>query len=264
MGLFRILLLAGLAAAAALGPKRLASWAPASSLPAPAALSQLAELVKKAQEAGVSTAPDGTPQAVPADLKRMIEEAAAHPESYTQDEKQMLTELKDVADSKAMRAPVIEELMKTHRARAGQLGGWAASLKAWHSKAAGGYASWRPRLMPLLWALPGTLLALAVLGIFLSSFSLTRTAAGLAYGISRLWLWALAWGSLGLAAAIRVNAWGDIPTELVAPPVVGLLAASFLLKLIDMNYPVWNSAVKGLLSPLGSAAFAMALQTLRQ
>ena len=44
----------------------------------------------------------------------------------------------------------------------------------------------------------------------------------------------------------------------------GLVAASFLLKVIDMNHPVWNSAVKGLLSPLGSAAFAMALQAIRQ
>ena len=137
-------------------------------------------------------------------------------------------------------------------------------MKAGHAKAVERYASLRPRLMPLLWALPGTLLALAVLGIFISSFSLTRTAAGMAYGISRLWLWALAWGSLGLAAATRVNAWEALPTEWVAPPVAGLVAAAFLLKVIDMNYPVWNSAVKGLLSPLGSAAFAMVLQALRR
>ena len=42
---------------------------------------------------------------MPADLKRMIEEAAAHP-AYTQDEKQMLTSSR-MSPTPAMRAPVI-------------------------------------------------------------------------------------------------------------------------------------------------------------
>lgn len=267
MSLGRLLLLGSLAAAAALGPKKLASLAPSGALPAlqaPAALTELAGLAAKAREAGVSVGADGTPQAVPLDLRRMAAEAAEHPEKYSDDERQMLAELKDVADSQALRAPVVEELLKTHRARAEQVGGWAASVKSGYELTAARYGSLRSRLLPLLWALPGVFVALAVAGVFLSSFSLTRGAAGLAYGISRIWLRALAWGFLGLALAVRVNAWEALPMELVAPPVAGLLAASFLLKLIDMNYPVWNSAVKGLLSPLGSAALTTALQALRQ
>lgn len=260
MSLGRILFLAALALAVTQGPKMLAKLAPGSSNASQ--FSQLAALSRKAQAEGVQVGESGNITAIPPDVQRMLDQAAADPQSFTEEERQLLSSLREMGQSSAMSAPVLESLRQAQQKRTEQALNWTGSIREHWGSFLSSYGARRSSLRFWLWAIPCLLAALALLGVFLGA-GLTRLFAGLCYNLSRGWLWLLAWGAAGLAGTVQVNAWLALPAEFVSPPAAALLLSTLLLKMIDANYPAWNSVVQGFLAPLGSALFCLLVQFAR-
>ncbi|MFA6319104.1 MAG: hypothetical protein WC943_16960, partial [Elusimicrobiota bacterium] len=128
MGLRRILLLASLAAAVTLGPKAMARLAPGASSSGP--IAQFAALSRQAQASGVQVGGGGAVKAVPYDVQRMLEQAAADPQSFSEEERQLLAGLKDMSDSSTLSAPVLESLRQTQQHHAEKAAGWTDSIRA--------------------------------------------------------------------------------------------------------------------------------------
>jgi hypothetical protein len=252
------------AAAAASGPGLLSRLGPGAALASQ--IQRLQGLSRQAQAAPSLTAlaDEGRRQpAVPVELQRMLEQAAVDPQSFSTEERQILSEIKDVSDFSSTSMPVLEDLARMQRRHTEQVSGLIGNLRSWWADFPGAYAQLQPMLKSWLWAVPGTLVLLAVLGIFTPWSGLTRAFAGLGFGVSRLWLWLVAGIAATLAIFAQVNVWLSLPAELIVPPAVCLLVSTLLLKLNDMNYPVWNSLLKGCLAPIGSALLAVGIQTLR-
>ncbi|HAH05139.1 MAG TPA: hypothetical protein DCM05_01230 [Elusimicrobia bacterium] len=260
MSLGRILFLAFLALAVTQGPKALAKLAPGSSNAGQ--FSQLAALSRQAQSTSVTLTETGGIQAIPPDLQRMLDQAAADPQSFTDEERQLLSSLKDMGQSSAMSAPVLESLRQTQQRHTDKALNWTGSIRGAWTDFLSSCSRHRSRCRFWLWSVPGLLSALALLGIFLGA-GLTRLFAGLCYNLARVWLWILAWGAAGLAGAVQVNAWLALPGEFVSPPALALLLSTILLKMIDANYPAWNSVVQGFLAPIGSGLFCLLVQLAR-
>jgi hypothetical protein len=235
--------------AAAVLPPILARLSPGASM----ARSRIQELSRLAGEAG---SPGAAPS-MPEDLRGMVEQAEEDPSSFSPEEREILQDMRELGEPKgSMEAPVLRKLAEAAGSPAGRTASVRSKVRSAYEAFLSGYERRRSGLMPLLWGLPLSLAALAVLGILFSSPALTRLFARAGFGLCRLWLSLLAWGAAGLALAAWVNPWLGLPREFLAAPLSGLLACALLLRLNDMNYPVWNPLLTGCLSPIASALFA--------
>ena len=68
----------------------------------------------------------------------------------------------------------------------------------------------------------------------------------------------LSFVAIALALATRVNPWPVVPQELVYAPLAALLGCGIALRLVDFNFPVWNSILRGCAAPVISMAFITA------
>lgn len=117
------------------------------------------------------------------------------------------------------------------------------------------YRTIQPRARSALWFIAVLLVALGVVAALLSQTHLARLSARLGFRFSRGWLVILSFVAMALAMGTRTNPWPSFPTELVLPPLVALIGCGFALRLVDFNYPIWNSLVRGCGAPLISMAF---------
>ncbi|MBI4678762.1 MAG: hypothetical protein HY748_14375 [Elusimicrobia bacterium] len=74
------------------------------------------------------------------------------------------------------------------------------------------------------------------------------------YGLSCYWLMWLALAMFAFFAASQLNPWPLIPRELFYAPVGYLLLTGMFIRMLDPNYPLWNTLLKGLGSTLLSCA----------
>ena len=93
-------------------------------------------------------------------------------------------------------------------------------------------------------------------GVLLSLPHFARVAARLGFRLSRVWLVVLSFVAMAVVMITRTNPWPGFPTELLLAPVVALVGCGFALRIVDFNYPVWNSLVRGCGAPLISMASA--------
>ncbi|MBI5209008.1 MAG: hypothetical protein HY927_03445 [Elusimicrobia bacterium] len=74
------------------------------------------------------------------------------------------------------------------------------------------------------------------------------------YGICCYWLMWLALAMFAFCAASRLNPWPIIPQEFFYVPAGYLLLTGMFIRLLDPNYPLWNTLLKGLGSTILSCA----------
>lgn len=98
----------------------------------------------------------------------------------------------------------------------------------------------------------GVLLTLAVLvlgalpfGRGLARFYLTFT-----FALAGRWLVMVSFLAVAYFAASKLNPWPLLPGEILYAPVGYMLVAGLFLRLLDPNYPLWNSLLRSLGAPV--------------
>jgi hypothetical protein len=110
-------------------------------------------------------------------------------------------------------------------------------------------------ILGAMWAAPALLVFVAGVMLAIGAKGIARFLAKLCFSMSSKWLFIFSVSAAGLYAAAHINLWSSLPHDLWAVPVVALLAAGGILRVADMNYPVWNSTTGALISPLLSCLF---------
>lgn len=187
-------------------------------------------------------------------LQRTLREADQHRDSLSPEQRAMIEELK-AARGEANKARVVQNLVLTleqEKRRTLSFYEWAASV--WQS-AQESYERVQTQTQSSLWAFAVLMVALGITAALRSQISLARWSAQLGFGVSRGWLVILSFLAIALAMVTRTNPWPTFPSELVLPPLLALVGCSIALRMVDLNYPVWNSLVRGCGAPLISMAF---------
>lgn len=111
----------------------------------------------------------------------------------------------------------------------------------------------------VIWVWRG-LMGLMGLGVALLLVGLkgaARLCLGACHSLSHLWLLLFSLAAVLVFIAIKVNLWIVLPSALWAAPIVSALACLVLFRLIDVNFPLWNSTVTSLLAPVGACLFML-------
>ena len=74
------------------------------------------------------------------------------------------------------------------------------------------------------------------------------------YGLSCHWLMGMALAMFAFYAASHLNPWPIIPQEFFYAPAGYLLLTGMFIRMLDPNYPLWNTLLKGLGSTVLSCA----------
>lgn len=224
-------------------------WMPASSTDSAPQASPVLHGLKDMQAAsGPST--DRKNEA----LQRTLREADQHRDSLSPEQRAMIEELK-VARGEATRARVVQNLVRTleqEKRRTLSFYEWAAGVWQYAQES---YEDVQPQAQSSLWAFAFLMVALGITAALRSQISLARWSAQLGFRVSRGWLVILSFLAIALAMVTRTNPWPAFPSELVLPPLLALVGCSIALRMVDLNYPVWNSLVRGCGAPLISMAF---------
>jgi hypothetical protein len=190
-------------------------------------------------------------------VQRTLRQAEQHRETLSPEQRAMVEELR-AARGEAKRARALERLVDTlehGKRQSTTFYEWCAD--AW-SSVQESYSRIQPRAQAALWAIAGLLVAIGTSAALISQTRVARISASLGFRISRGWLVILSFLAMALAMVTRTNPWTAFPAELVVPPLVALVGCAFALRLVDMNYPVWNSLLRGCGAPLISMGFVAA------
>lgn len=115
---------------------------------------------------------------------------------------------------------------------------------------------WRPSKEAAAWlssAATWGLAALLTIAVVLAIVDLkgaARALAGACHWVTGNWLILLSGAGLGLRYAWRVDVWGLLPGEFCWAPAAAVLASAGILRVLDMNEPVWNKTVLALAAPV--------------
>lgn len=226
-------------------------WAP-QWMPERETRAQASPVLNSAREAQSTAraAPDKKEEA----LQRTLRQAEQHRDTLSPEQRAMVEEIKS-SRGDAKRARALERLVDTleHGQRQSTtFYEWFADI--WYS-AQEAYSRIQPRAQAALWAIAILLVAIGITAALMSQTRFARLSARLGFRISRGWLVILSFLAMALAMVTRTNPWTTFPPELVLPPLVALVGCAFALRIVDMNYPVWNSLVRGCGTPLISMAF---------
>jgi hypothetical protein len=74
------------------------------------------------------------------------------------------------------------------------------------------------------------------------------------FGLACHWLMWMALGMFAFYAASRLNPWPIMPREFFYAPAGYLLLTGMFIRMLDPNYPLWNTLLKGLGSTILSCA----------
>lgn len=124
------------------------------------------------------------------------------------------------------------------------------------------YKRWKGPVVRFSWSVPLTLILLAFMALGAGSKGLSRFLASTCHWLARKWLLWLSFICVVGFTTLGVELWTVLPAAVWAAPVAAVLAAGALLKTVDMNYPIWNSTLSGLLAPITSCAVAVAWEHL--
>ena len=187
-------------------------------------------------------------------LQRVLRNAQDYRGSLTAEQVAMIEDLKSAGDE-GRRRRIISNLVQTleqSESRPLTFREWVSETGTWLSDS---YRLVQPRAQSGLWAIVIALIAVGYLSAILSFTEVARYAARFGFRLFRVWLVVLSLVAIVLVIVTHSNPWTAFPTELIVPPLVALVGCAFALRLVDFNYPVWNSLVRGCGAPLISMAF---------
>ena len=189
-------------------------------------------------------------------LDRVLREAERRKDSLSSQQLAMIDELRS-ARADEQRTKVSRRLahsLEIAESRTLSFADWAA--ETWF-RAHETYRLHRGQAQYSLWLIAALLVAVSFGGVVLSLTHVARVSANLGFRISRGWLVVLSFVAIALAMITRTNPWSDFPSELLLAPLLALVGCGFALRIVDFNYPVWNSLVRGCGAPLVSMAFSV-------
>lgn len=119
------------------------------------------------------------------------------------------------------------------------------------------YREARPKVLLALLALGLLTFVVAVLGALPFFRGLARFHMTLLFALSGRWLMLVSLACVAYFLCARLNPWPLLPQETLAAPVAYMLLTSLFVRLLDPNFPLWNSMLKSMASPiLGCLAVA--------
>jgi hypothetical protein len=218
--------------------------ASASSLP-----QQLDKLITESAQLKAYSASADTIDAA-ADAARLGLPNAAVGGGLSAEQRQLIAEASP--ESMVMSSP-----MMTAMVRAAQGGGGMPEINAKRTVLAGyrAYQQNQAAILGLMWAGPALLVFLAGVMLVVGAKGVARFLAQLCFSMSSKWLFIFSVSAAALYAAAHVNLWTSLPHDLWAVPITALLVAGGILRVADLNYPVWNTTTGALISPLLSCLF---------
>jgi hypothetical protein len=110
-----------------------------------------------------------------------------------------------------------------------------------------------------LWRIPVALLSFGVIFIFVGVKGAARTCVGLCYFLGRQWLFLLSFLSVVLFLTLKINMWSYLPPEFWSGPILSIVICLVLFRVIDVNFPIWNSSLSSFLAPLASCIIILVL-----
>ncbi|MBI3554329.1 MAG: hypothetical protein HY077_17670 [Elusimicrobia bacterium] len=97
------------------------------------------------------------------------------------------------------------------------------------------------------------LIAVAFLGALPPLRGTARFLFGMVFGLSGKLLILLSLAATAFFAASALNPWPLIPPELLGAPVAYMLLCGLFLRVVDINYPVWNRMLWSFGAPVAAA-----------
>lgn len=258
MNFSRFMFLCSLASAAGFGNEWMKAGVKLDASNPAALMHSLQELqVQMAQTGGGDQSPD---PALEDALSRFS--AGAGDPAAADEAQQFAKELRAGAGFSNAQAPVLQKLMRSMEKGQGQV--QSAPDQAWEAwmKAQALYLQAKPWLKPWLWRVPLLFSFLALGSFLMGRIGWSRGLSDFGYGWGVRWLLLLSVGAAAVSLLTRSNAWALVPRELIVPPLIWILASAGTLRLVDMNYPVWNSVFQGTLAPLASMGLVLLLPKL--
>ena len=187
-------------------------------------------------------------------MQRVLRNVEDYRASLTAEQLAMIEELKSAGDE-GRRRRIIANLVNTleqSESRTLTFREWLADVGTWVAES---YRLIQPRAQTSMWFIAVALVLTGFFSAILSFTHVARYAARLGFRLFRVWLVVLSLVAIVLVVVTHANPWASFPSELIIPPLVALVGCAFALRLVDFNYPVWNSLVRGCGAPLISMAF---------
>jgi len=114
-------------------------------------------------------------------------------------------------------------------------------------------------VLPMIWwGVPLILMVFTLLSIVFFCYAVARVLCTFTFKFCTLTLTLLSLAVLASAIAGKPEFIVAIPRDMWFAPVLFILGSAAVIKLIDMNYPVWNEALKAFGFPILSSVVAMA------
>ncbi len=201
-----------------------------------------------------------TAPVVSAELLQMLRQAGQAASDASEPQGELADDLRQIRAAGQGQSPVLDNLMRTLQQKRRHTATLSDRARGFWLLAQKGYRALGPKVSAWLWIVPFGVLTLGFAAMAFSQAAYARWAAELGCGGSRLWLGAVSWAIVGLAVATKMNPWPLIPNELILPPIAWLAGSACLMRLVDMNHPVWNSLLRGCMYPLLSMAFVVGFQ----
>jgi hypothetical protein len=189
-------------------------------------------------------------------LDRVLREADRRKDTLSSEQLAMIEELRS-GRADEQRRKVSRRLVNSleiAESRTLSFADWAAGT--WF-RAHETYRLHRAQAQRSLWLIAFLLVTVSFGGVVLTLTHVARVSANLGFRISRGWLVVLSFVAIALAIITRTNPWSDFPGELLLAPLLALVGCGFALRIVDFNYPVWNSLVRGCGAPLVSMALSV-------
>jgi len=108
----------------------------------------------------------------------------------------------------------------------------------------------------LVFGLPASLLAAGALCVFLGCFRAARIFGAASFGVMTCAVTASSLLMLGCQVFLGINGLRLVPPFLWVSGFAMILASAFFLRVVDINYPFWNRALRALAAPAVCAALA--------
>jgi hypothetical protein len=241
----RIVFLAALILLAALAPR----WMPQAD---PRQVAEPDVVLRGLRELRSSRATDAKKNAA---LERVLREADRQKDTLSSEQLAMFEELRLARaddERRKISGRLVNSLEIAH-AQTLSFAEWAAGMWSWAQET---YRLHQAQTRWSLWLIAVLLVAASFVGVLLSLPHFARLAARLGFRLSRVWLVVFSFVAIVLVMVTRTNPWSGFPTELLLAPLAALVGCGLALRVVDFNYPVWNSLVRGCGAPLVSMAFA--------
>ncbi|HAH31473.1 MAG TPA: hypothetical protein DCL44_04060 [Elusimicrobia bacterium] len=100
------------------------------------------------------------------------------------------------------------------------------------------------------WGLPLILMILTLFSVVFCWYAVARFLCGLTFKFCTLTLTLLSLAIIVSAIAGKPEFIGAIPRDLWFAPVIFITGSAVVIRIIDMNYPVWNEALKAFAFPI--------------